>query len=602
MGEVSSVYLIQNQYSGGITMILCNGIELTEELIEEIGTAVCEAGEIQLLQYLKRRPDLIKGVRLKASNYPLFRKRISAFLKNRKELDEDDIHFLYNAGLGQAFVVVLSIEALKLLVNEFHAWFGASFALALLLDPREEVQEIGGTLINQDLPYMTRDKARKSISDTMDKFASLYIPICNQEVIPETVTNHDSEQLQDVERKLKVEEKRNKELSQRLIEEKERYQQKLDDKVMRVDAMAAEIEQLRREVSRLKLESSDLYNQLNHERSSSKATINEQVRQQLNGLTNEWLCTRISTDQEAIKTNCNDLLAEADLLLEHQAQIDRHIGNKITLSQRLETITGKLKEVRNVLSNAINPLPRLAVIEKHLLEEKEHLEQALQVKRTAEVSQLAEALAARINVASDDTTLQHLERLCCEIKSMGLSATDNAYLQQCFCNRYDRLIAKHKHKEDYREIKPQNSAVSFHVELAQGRQVMLVCDGHNILNSLDEFREVRNRSHAEARAALSGILAEKLGGYESCHCTVVFDGPDHTTAEVSRQVSVIYSGGGKSEKHRADKRIEELLTWRRYADKKNSVYVVSADNDVVREAKHNGAKVINLDQFGWMIS
>ena len=50
-----------------------------------------------------------------------------------------------------------------------------------------------------------------------------------------------------------------------------------------------------------------------------------------------------------------------------------------------------------------------------------------------------------------------------------------------------------------------------------------------------------------------------------------------------------YSGGGKNEKHRAGKRIEEMLNWREYAGSSGLLYVVTADNDLGREARMSGS-------------
>jgi hypothetical protein len=67
-------------------------------------------------------------------------------------------------------------------------------------------------------------------------------------------------------------------------------------------------------------------------------------------------------------------------------------------------------------------------------------------------------------------------------------------------------------------------------------------------------------------------------------------------------VTVIYSGGGKNEKHRADRRIEEMLNWRQYTGKSAPVFVVTADNGLGQEAKESEAEVTLLDHFEWLLA
>jgi hypothetical protein len=63
--------------------------------------------------------------------------------------------------------------------------------------------------------------------------------------------------------------------------------------------------------------------------------------------------------------------------------------------------------------------------------------------------------------------------------------------------------------------------------------------------------------------------------------TIVYDGPDHDRVQVSNNVTVIYSGGGsRAAKHRADKRIEELLNWRTFAGESTPVFLVTDDYDL----------------------
>lgn len=270
------------------------------------------------------------------------------------------------------------------------------------------------------------------------------------------------------------------------------------------------------------------------------------------------------------------------------------------LQQRLSIISSKLAEVRDVLANALHPIDELGEIEKQLAEEEWSLSRQLGSDQETSPSPLIQTLAARINACRNGETLHTLEQFAEELYQHGLPDTDYNFLQKKLGDRYDRLVAEHG--DQSLPQKPLNPALRFRCDLGQGTPLTLVCDGHNILNSMDVFREVRNRNHAEARKSLSDSITGLLQPYQDCSATIVYDGPDNNQVKCSDNVTVIYSGGGKSEKHRADRRIEELLNWRVYTGRSTPVYVVTADNELSREARESGAEVIPLEQFEWMLA
>lgn len=115
------------------------------------------------------------------------------------------------------------------------------------------------------------------------------------------------------------------------------------------------------------------------------------------------------------------------------------------------------------------------------------------------------------------------------------------------------------------------------------------------------MKKVRSRNHAEARQLLIDTLVIQLKQYPHLSVTIVYDGPEHNKHQETENVAVIYSGGGcKLTKHRADRRITELLNWSVFTETGEQLFVVSADNDVVRESRENRAQIIPLDQFGSM--
>jgi predicted RNA-binding protein with PIN domain len=328
--------------------------------------------------------------------------------------------------------------------------------------------------------------------------------------------------------------------------------------------------------------------------------ITAAIESRLEGLTNSWLRNRIQLEQEVqIKDTSTELLIQAEEAIIRQAQADRHTGNRRELQIRLSAISAKLAEVRGIRANALHPIDELSGIEIRLVSEELHLSSLLGADNESPKSPLVQALAARINTVSGGENIQYLERIIDELHQMGLPDTDYGFLQNKLGDRYDRLVSEHSDRPLTQM--PINPALRFRFALGQGTPLTLVCDGHNILNNMEVFRDVLNRNHTEARKSLSDSITGLIQPYQDCTATIVYDGPEHNKVEYSDNVTVIYSGGGINEKHRADRRIEELLNWRLYTGGTTPVYVVTADKDLGRKARESGAEVIPLEHFGWML-
>jgi predicted RNA-binding protein with PIN domain len=248
--------------------------------------------------------------------------------------------------------------------------------------------------------------------------------------------------------------------------------------------------------------------------------------------------------------------------------------------------------------SAMHPLDELKTIEAELHAEADHLAQLLGNGKLPDLSPLAKSLAAKIAAASGSDGLQQYEMLLEKRSGLGLPADDCSYLQGLLSERYDQMLAIHGNDRNP-PIIPLTPALRFRQTLAQDKPVTLVCDGHNIINTMEQFEKVRNRDHAEARQLLVETVITQLQPYPHVAATIVYDGPDHDRVQVSNNVTVIYSGGGsRAAKHRADKRIEELLNWRTFAGESTPVFLVTDDYHLGQEAQQNRAVVIPLEQFG----
>ena len=584
-------------------MLSYKDVEFTDDLIQEIFTTVGRATDEAVLTYVRAHKDLGKGFQIKKASCAAFRKKISHHIGTMHEMDSITADFLYSAGIGREFVTVLSSFPLECQLDEFAVIFGhAAFTLALLLDERDDIHELGCQLLkSSEHQNLDADSARMTINDNMQSFIThLTKKICTATPATEAPPEDHNELIAELKRQLKAEQKLKNDVSSLLQEEKKSASRQISEKAERIEKLLAERNELRSSCSACQDQIESLRRELELSRLTYDTSVADTVESRLEGLTNSWLRKRIQLEQKLqYKAESNELLAQAEEAIVRQAQADRHTGNRRELHLRLSVISAKLAEVRDVRANALHPIEDLLEIENRLFVEEQNISRLIGAEENFQKPPLVQALAARINSVSEGDNSHHLEQFLEELHELGLSDSDFYFLQNKLGERYDRLVSVHG--DQPLTQRPLNPALKFRFALGQGEPLTLVCDGHNILNSLEMFRDVRNLSHTDARKCLSNSIADLMQPYMECTATIVYDGPDHSRVECSENVTAIYSGGGKNEKHRADKRIEEMLNWRQYSGRSASVFVVTADYALGQEARESGAEVIPLEYFEWML-
>ena len=586
-------------------MLTYKEVEFTEELIQEIISTVAKAADVAVLKYVSKHKELLKGFQIKKIGGATFRKKVGHFIISKREMDDDAVDLLYSSGVGQEFVTVLSDFALIMLRDQFAAILGrAAFTLALLLDPRDEIHELGCEMLkNGKERELDKETASEVVVECMQSFITHFSSITSVVPIqiPPPIKQDPAKNIQ-VERELKAEHRRNTELGSQLKAEKQKAELQLAEKAERIEKLLTERNMLRSSTTELKSRIESLQDELKGLRLTFDTDVTASVESRLEGLTNGWLKVRVQHEQKLNRQDhVTDLLSQADDVIKQQVQADRHTGNRSELKKRLSAISGKLAEVRDIRANALQPIDELSGIESQLFAEEGNLSRLLGSDEDSKKSPMVQALAARINSASEGENIQNLELFLEELHQLGLPDSDFGFLQNKLGEWYDRLLSLNDSDRPLLQL-PLNPALRFRFALGQGDPLTLVCDGHNILNSMDFFKDVRNRSHSDARKSLSDTITGLMKPYGCCTTTIVYDGTDHNKIECSDNVTVIYSGGGKSEKHRADRRIEELLNWREYTGRSAPVFVVTADYDLGQEARKSGAEVIPLDHFEWMLA
>jgi len=584
-------------------MLSYKDVEFNDHLIKEITRTIEKASDGDVLNFVKKNKSLARGFQLKKSNAPVLRKKIVPHILTMRELDDDAAEFIYRSGIGQEFICVLSESALKIHSADLEAIFGHdAVTLAFLLDSRREIQMLGQVLLDMETDSIPdKNTACLNMADNLKNFTTHFLTIVK---LPETITpppiGTDVKKINDLERQIKLLQKQNNEQSNFIKEEKEKTATALKEKDDRIEKLIIEKNKLAEQSSKFQSIINNLEDTLKSLQQNFSSNVEAALASKLEGLTFRWLKERIQIEDALALSVTGDLLFQAENALLRQSQIDRHIKNRQELKKQLAEISAKLIEIRDARNNSLHPLLDLETIENQLVVEEKKLMSILGSVNELSHSDIAKSLACRINSSTADEEIHKLEQLVEELHSLGMSNSDFAYLQDRLGDRYDRLVAEHGYEA--LQVLPTNPALRFRMALGSNEPITLVCDGHNILNSLETFEDVRKRSHTEARKALTDAVSSILRPYQGSSAIIVYDGPDHCQENYSENVVVIYSGGGKNEKHRADKRIEEMLNWRHYIDASVPVFLVTADYALGQEARESGAEVIPLEHFEWMLA
>ncbi len=120
-----------------------------------------------------------------------------------------------------------------------------------------------------------------------------------------------------------------------------------------------------------------------------------------------------------------------------------------------------------------------------------------------------------------------------------------------------------------------------------------IIDGYNVIHNVPRLRDALNQSLEHGR----NMLVSLVRAYQSSHRTkmsLVFDGDEIGGASneftSTKWLKVIYS----KPPEKADPLIKRMI---RKTPNKKSLFVVSADNEIIQSARQHGAHVLSPDEF-----
>jgi len=120
-----------------------------------------------------------------------------------------------------------------------------------------------------------------------------------------------------------------------------------------------------------------------------------------------------------------------------------------------------------------------------------------------------------------------------------------------------------------------------------------IIDGYNLIYSIPRFRNSLDSGLEHARNVLISFARAYLSSHK-VKITIVFDGDEVGVIEnpipSTQQLKVIYS----KPPEKADPLIKKLII---KASNKKSLFVVSADNDLIQFSRKHGAQSLSPEEF-----
>ena len=486
--------------------------------------------------------------------------------------------------------------------DELAALMGAGpFAFACWVDERDDVRELIRERLNEDPVFepvgpveaawgMVESMGARQVARLAEAFQKKGADT-NADAPAETETGREeSRKLREEISRLHEENRRLKGSDDRAARQRERA----DKAEAALSAALATQRGLESETRRLTREREEARAELAREtkfRDSRLSALHEaEMAQTFEG----WLGRAQEVELE-IQKDC-DPLARAEAALKHQADSERHGGNRATLLARREAVEQTRGRVAAALADALRPSAALLASARDLGDEARRLDALLETQNLpATAFENAVALHAH---KADENALYHLSTLLDRMAE--ISALDPAAL-----GRLRAVLARRKAFLHATAGDPANVgaaagpvAVLRRALLCEKGAVLLV-DGHNIFFALQGKYAapagpvVPDR---EKRARFVADVTRVAHARPTCRAWVVFDGPYPCEESPAPNVRVVYSGGAGE--HRADKIVADTARFLRQSEPGVPVIVATNDNALRGEVQKIGALAMTAAELG----
>jgi len=589
-----------------------------QEIIKELHEIVNKADARSVLLYAEINKAISKGFRLDLKNVPTFRKIIKASIQPHY-VDPDLIFLAPPESLPQ-ILETFSLITIDDLLSSFIVFFGESKILAaMLLDERVEVRSMVWIYL--------QDKSKLQIPAEKEAEQRLigYLFPLEKEIhrwLTKIIDNHekpdtekDEEEIIEEFPVLAEENKKLKNEIEKLIKSKEHEQKKSKKDI---NILKEKIKDLQEKEEKLKAEiEKEIVKKQTASHAAEKAQeeknalidnierkIKDRVEEKLNTRFNLWLkeCETLDKEVKKLESSHNNIIAEAEHLLQKQAERDKHMGNIIKIKERIKRLQELLNKVKTARTEAVNPLADLKGIEDKLLSEIELMYKKLG-QEDAKSDEFVNKICARINDAKREE-LGPLKQTLNDLCDQGIMRFENlkkAYT--CFSKRMSIEYASLKNDAKKRDflITDPLELLNYCIE-AKDTPLILLLDGHNIIGKLPHVFEhglSSRQSGKYAREKLKNRI-EIATRNTQIEVLLFFDSPEYSKDIIRKDFKVVYSGGGKKEQ-RADKKILSHLKTIQHKSIKTQRILVTDDRDLRAEALKADAKYVHVDQFADLV-
>jgi hypothetical protein len=570
---------------------------LTPDLEAELKHLCGSLPDAELVALVQAEPALLAGG-FRADKPAAVRTRLWQVAVGPQPVSDPVRRLLAAHSLNRPLVARLSRSVLLELRHELAALFGGSrLLLAMLLDERTEVREVGARWTKGDQPFTAVAPAR-AVTTVREAFARLLDAVDaaapgSSGALPLTreAWRDEKERLGEQLREARAENRRLKAVEERLARTRDQLKTAeagCTETRTRLDEMAGQLRQAARERDETRIE---LAREQTHREARLCAAVDARLATEFAG----WLASARSLEAAARTPamGLDDALARAEAALARQAAEDRHSGNRACLRTRLDQVEAVLDRVRDSLAAALHQTPDLRQAENDLAEEAKRLRRLLGCVTPA--TPFEAALAAHFNGAHAND-LPHLRALVDRLA--GIGALDKPSL-----DRLEALLVQRQAIAQATGDQPEEpdgaTTGLLQSALAGRRPAILLVDGHNALFGL-QGRYLAPQGSAvpdgNKRTRLVADIVHRFKGHPACRAWIVFDGPEASDASPAPNVRVTYSGGQGA--NRADGVLLDNVRFFRAVDPTIPILLVSNDNALGAEARRLGAQTLSALELG----
>ena len=593
-------------------MSLIYDIELPELITAELQRLIAGCEVVDLLQLARKNSDLIRGFQAKESNAKIIRQRLQSRLKKSGELDLPIIEFIAEQSLNRQFICVLSLEALQHCFDELMVTLGTEpFILGLLFDKRLEVRDLALDYLenphdsDNDLP-----QARTILSEKLEQYIDIFSFVTDKRTTSSTKVTANSSQNRDTEYEAKIDQ-----LTAQLEASKCNRKEVniLNKKMVSLDddyrKNQLELDKLKNNFLDLKSENRDLeqvatesQEELALLRYNQDEIVKSKVATELEQASNAWLQRPLEVDevlQQITAISDDDILSRADDILKKQFEQDRHYGNVRILTERLQLLQAKSKQLLQAQQESIKPVPELNAISREITTELNKLNKLLGLQQSG--ANLIDECTRRINSAETASDIADTESMLVLFTKMKLLPDDE--LNKLYLNYHARLGTMMAQYNPSAEL-TDNALWWFYKLLRNNKKIYLLLDGYNILHLLSSIFSPFYENDIPAVAAREQLIERMIyavANYPHCHVNIFFDSPEPSEYSPATNVKVTYSGGGDGE-HRADTVLLGHLQFLANHGYANAAVVITDDRDIQVNARNLKAKILSTVQFAGLLN